>query len=175
MKLKHFDISGYARFVTFCTHKKLPLLTNDVFRKIIIDAIDNMRHKYAIRLIAYVIMPEHVHLVILPSANSELGMIIGEIKRVSSKQIHNYLKLNKSNLIKKLTVIRNHVERFAFWQRRCYDHNCRTEKSTWEKVNYCHNNPVRASLVKSPELWKWSSYGWYNGDKDVVLKIDELP
>jgi putative transposase len=63
-------------------------------------------------------------------------------------------------------------ERFAFWQRRFYDHNCRTEKSVIEKINYCHNNPVRSGLTETPAEWRWSSYRWYNELKGVEIAID---
>ena len=172
MKLKHFDHDGRARFITFCTHRRMPVLTNSSFQAIVARSIGNTRDKFGYKMIGYVLMPEHVHLVIIPDEGIEIGKIIGEIKRVSSKEIHKCLKLANSALIRKLTVVRNRVERFAFWQRRCYDHNCRTEKSLWEKVNYCHNNPVKRGLVNSPELWKWSSYRWYTGHHDVVLKMD---
>ncbi len=145
MRLKHFDNFGHARFITFNTHNKLPLLTNDLYRNIVIDEINHARSKYGFRIIAYVLMPEHVHLVLIPADNSRVGYIIGDIKRLSSKRIHKYLIVQKSNLIEKLTVIRNSVERFAFWQRRCYDHNCRTEESLWEKVK---NTPPDGWVTK---------------------------
>jgi len=175
MNLKHYDNEGQARFITFCTHRRLPLLTNNVFRKNIIESIVITRNKYEFKLIAYVIMPEHVHLIILPKQGISVSSIIGEIKRVSAKNIHRILIERDSPLISKLTVIRNRAERFAFWQRRCYDHNCRSEKSMWEKVEYCHNNPVKRGLVKTADAWQWSSYRWYQGQRDVLLEMDILP
>ena len=56
----------------------------------------------------------------------------------------------------------------------CYDHNCRTLETVLEKINYCHNNPVRAGLVGDPGDWKWSSYGWYQGDIDVPIIMDKI-
>lgn len=69
----------------------------------------------------------------------------------------------KHCFLKKLTVVRNRIERFALWQRRCYDYNCQTIKSMWDKIYYCHNNPVVRGLVKDPGDWQYSSYNWYNG------------
>ena len=172
MKLKHFDIDGQARFITFCTHNQLPLLSDNKIRRIILDIILDAKKQYGFKLIAYVLMPEHVHLILIPNENSKVGHIIGEIKRLSSKKIHKYLILQKSKLIKKLTVIRNGAERFVFWRKRCYDHNCRSEESLWEKVNYCHNNPVKRGLVQSPEKWQWSSYQYYRCNEVSPLNID---
>ena len=124
------------------------------------------------QLIAYVLMPEHVHLVLLPNEKTEVGRLIGEIKRISSKGIHELLARQDSDLTRTLSVIRNGERRFAFWKRRCYDHNCRSDESVWQKVNYCHNNPVKRGLVHNPGDWIWSSYRWYQGIQDVPLKVD---
>ncbi len=174
MKLKHYDNLNQARFITFCTHQSMPLITNNKYRQIVIDSIKAAKNKLHFKLIGYVLMPEHVHLVILPDQGTRAGAIIGEIKQVSSKKIHEILDTSKSPLLEKLTVRRNHLMRFTFWQRRCYDHNCRDEESMWEKVNYCHNNPVKRGLVKSPLDWRWSSYRYYNGYDDYMLEMDNI-
>ena len=167
MKLKHYDGQGYARFVTFCTHRKIPVLTNDLFRQAVLDAIQEVQTTTGFQLLAYVIMPEHIHLVLVPQDKERLGSIIGEIKRLSSKRIHRKLVDEHSMLLSRLTVKRNGSSRFAFWQRRCYDHNCRTPVSVWQKVCYCHNNPVKRGLVREPGRWRWSSYSWYADDIDL--------
>jgi putative transposase len=60
----------------------------------------------------------------------------------------------------------------AVWQRRCYDHNCRTPEIVVEKLKYCHDNPVKRGLVNHPEDWPWSSYNWYQGRRDGIFEID---
>ena len=82
------------------------------------------------------------------------------------------LKENNSSVLTKLRVIRNRVERYVIWQRRCYDHNCRSEESIWEIINYCHNNPVMRGLVDSPEKWEWSSYRHYHDLGNIKIAID---
>ncbi|MCK4857663.1 MAG: transposase [candidate division Zixibacteria bacterium] len=84
MRLKHYDYDGRARFVTFATHKRIPILTNDLFCYRAAKAIDDARNKYRLRLLGYVIMPDHVHLVLVPPEEVTLGPIIGLIKRFSS-------------------------------------------------------------------------------------------
>jgi putative transposase len=172
MNLKHFDHDNRARFVTFCTHQRIPVLTNNRFRRIFIDVVERVRRDTGFRLLAYVLMPEHVHLVIVPPESAELGPLGGEIKRISSLQIHESMDNAKGHLVTRLTVIRDGAKKFTLWQRRCYDHNCRTVESVWEKVNYCHNNPVVRRLVESPEDYRWSSYMAYLGREDAILAID---
>ena len=172
MKLRHYDGDGRAHFVTFGTFKKFPLITNNENRKTIIDAIISMREKYGFRLLGYVLMPEHIHLVIVPADGTKLGRIIGEIKRESAVKILDKFKRLNSPILSKLEVTRNGIKKHAFWQRRCYDHNCRTPESVWKAIDYCHNNPMKRGLVNKPSSWIWSSYRFYHGKNGVVLKID---
>jgi putative transposase len=168
----HYDHDGRARFITFCTHNRLPLLTNDNFRSTVIEAIKEVRARTGLKLLGYVIMPNHIHLVLIPPVDGEVGFIIGEIKRKSAREIHRRLKKVNSELLVKLNVRRRGVDKFTFWQKRCFDHNCRSEEVVWTKVKYCHDNPVRWGLVKIPGDWRWSSYNCYYGKNNVVLEID---
>ena len=107
-------------------------------------------------------MPEHVHLVIYPRPSTKVGYLIATMKARMSRK---YFKSKNINVQGALNV---------FWQKRCYDHNCRTVEKVQEKIRYCHNNPVKRGLVESPGEWKWSSYAWYRGERAVPIAIDEF-
>jgi putative transposase len=171
MSPKQFDIEGHAHFVTFCTHKKLPVI-NDEINAIITNTLYEFIKNGNVILIGYVIMPEHLHLVLIPGSGIETGRLIGNIKRVSAKAIHELMKTKQHDLLREFYITRNRLPRFAFWQRRCFDFTCRTEKDVWEKINYCHNNPVVRKLVGNPEDWKWSSCRWYMGLPDIALEMN---
>jgi len=150
----------------------MPVLSNALFRGIVVDSIDQARIAFGFRLLAYVVMPDHVHLVIIPRIDSNVGHLVGEIKRISARGVHAALKGRESDLPGKLMVVRNGRTRFALWQRRCYDHSCRTDESIWEKVTYCHQNPVRRGLVDDPTDWPWSSCRWYQAYSGPLPEID---
>jgi putative transposase len=116
-------------------------------------------------------MPEHVHLVIHPPDGTLLGPLIGEIKSRSGAKI---IADSLIQLPSDCRVQKGERERWAFWQPRCYDHNCRTPEIVLEKINYCHNNPVKRGLASEPSDWRWSSYNWYIGKRDVPIEIDEF-
>lgn len=172
-QLRHFDHDGRVRFVTFSCHKRLPLLTNNRFRSIITRWLAAAREEHGFKLLGYVIMPEHVHIVIWPPEGSAVGTIVGRIKQESAKEILRILDSVSSPLLGKLTITRNGEIKRAFWQRRCYDHNCRGANSVWEKIEYCHKNPVKRGMVRDPSRWTYSSHNWYQGDRDVPLQMDE--
>ncbi len=161
-KLRHFDDEGTARFVTFNCYRNLPALDNCRAKEIVVKYIDNAREKHHFKLLGYVIMPNHVHLVVHPPAEMKLGLVIGEIKSRVARQWFGE------------TMIASSAEKRVFWQRRCYDHNCRTLSSAIEKINYCHANPVNKGLVKEMGEWIWSSYSWYQGERSVPLRVDAV-
>jgi putative transposase len=172
--LRHFDHDGRVRFITFPCHERLPILTNNEFREIVARSIDDARARHAFRLLAYVIMPEHLHLVIWPEEESKVGTVVGWMKQEAARGIAKLLRETRSPQLDRLEVTRDRVKKLALWERRCFDHNCRDTDSIREKVQYCHNNPVKRELVPDPSRWRFSSYNWYQGALNVPLKIDAL-
>jgi putative transposase len=177
-RLHHFDHLGTARFVTFSCYHRHPFLTSETAIRIFLEHLDRMRQTYHISIYGYVVVPEHVHIVLRPPDNVRLGQTIGWLKGASSCEI----RLAKTRVAvssardtmarRPLQVIRDRQEKDVFWQRRCYDHNCRTPESVVEKINYCHLNPVKRGLVNDPGEWRWSSYNWYCGVRQVPLAMD---
>jgi putative transposase len=160
-RLKHYDNLGTARFVTFVCYRSGKYLNNNIARELLIDHIKSARIKHDFKLLGYVIMPEHVHLVMFPPDGMRMGYVIREIK---SKMAREYFALTMSEV--RGTRV--------FWQKRCYDHNCRSVNAVREKIVYCHKNPVTRGLVETMDEWKWSSYNWYMGERDVPIEMDEV-
>ena len=173
-KLRHYDNLGTARFITFSCHQRLHLLRDPEAITSLLEEINAARNKYNFALLAYVIMPNHVHLVIYPQPECKVGRVIGEIKSRTAKRIMPMLKARYPELVEKLHVDRDGENRTVLWQRRCFDHNCRSPEDVKEKIDYCHKNPIRAGLVIDPAEYEWSSYRWYLGEENAELRIDEL-
>jgi len=166
-QLRHHDSLGTARFITFSCFQRFKYLTEAESCQAVIDELITLRGKHAVKILGFVIMPDHVHLVLLPPDGLEFGRAIGQLKGRSSRRI--------------LSTWRNEFELPArpnglpaVWERRCYDHNCRTPKVVIEKINYCHMNPVSKGLVDSAEDWVWSSYKSYIGRSNAVTEIDRI-
>ncbi len=173
-KLRHYNNLGTTRFITFSCYHRYKLLNDDKIKQIFIDQLNSIRKEYEIKIYGYVIMPEHVHLVLHPPDNLELGKIIGYLKGLTAKAALDYLRSRKSDVLEKLQIVRESELQVAFWQKRCYDHNCRTSQTTREKIEYCHKNPVKEGLAQSQEDWRWSSYNWYMGAENIPLIMDEF-
>ncbi len=127
--------------------------------------------KHEVRILGYVIMPEHVHFTLHPPDGVRIGGVVGEIKSRSARDVLSKWKARSDQRLTKLVNLADASE-YKFWQPRCYDHNCRTPETVREKIEYCHKNPVKRGLVTSPGDWRWSSYGWYHGAEKVELETD---
>lgn len=173
-KYYHYDREGTARFVTFGTHAHYPLLRMDSLSLIVLHHLGRLREDQKIKILAYVIMPDHVHLVLLPPDDVKLGRAIGQIKGRAAQEILDYYRRNSLAIPDELCTPERDGYEHAIWQPRCYDRNIRTTEELRAAITYCHRNPVRRGLVPSPEQWQWSSYNWYCGHKVVPLTIDEI-
>lgn len=170
-RLRRYDRFNTARFVTFsCYHRNNLLIKPNVI-ELFLHTLGEIREQYKMKLFGYVIMPNHVHLVLHPPDDLRLGPVIGHLKARSAGRIvaEQLLTLPES-----CTIIKDGRERQVVWQPRCYDHNCRSPRTVLEKIEYCHNNPVKARLVSEPGIWRWSSYSWYAGESVVPLASDEI-
>ena len=176
--LRHYDNTGMVRFVTFVCRRRVAWLADPTLIRLLIQQIAVWRVAHDIKLLGYVIMPDHVHLVLLPPEMHRLGKTIGQLKGLTARVVLRRWRQVGASVPGDLCLDGSKVEkmgrRYALWERRCYDHNCRTESAVWEKVRYCHNNPVRRGLVADPGAWEWSSYRWYEGEREVPLPMDEV-
>ena len=111
-------------------------------------------------LVAFVLMPKHVHLLVLPkSPDSKVSRLLARTKQPTSKQIKGLLVEAGSSLVEKLTV----QERpgkfcFQFWQEGPgFDRNIFSVDALSASIDYIHNNPVKRGLCVRATDWKWSS------------------
>lgn len=172
----HYNSPGHAHFLTFSCYQRLPLLNRERTRRWLIEAIIEAKEKYKYALWAYVIMPEHAHLLIYPRVQVyNISSFLKTLKQSVARKAKHYLEENNRDWLSKLTVKRGMREVFRFWQTGPgYDRNINSENELFEKMHYIHNNPVRRGLVLTPQDWRWSSAGWYAGERDVVLAIDDI-
>jgi len=159
-QVKHYDLPGHVHELTFSCYRRLQLLGCDSRRAELCKAIDAAISRHQFRLLAFVLMPEHVHLLVQPTANgSAVSDLLRSIKRPFSYRIKKQLFENDDSLIRKLTVRqRPGVTTFRFWQERPgYDRNIVESRTLVAAVDYIHMNPVRRRLCDRAVDWRWSS------------------
>lgn len=118
-RIKHIEGLGHLHELTFSCYRRKPLLTNDPWRRILARSIDDACHDERFGLIAFVFMPEHVHLLVVPLDRdaSRVSRFLARVKQPTSKQVRAILIENNSTLVEQLTVQERPGKRcFRFWQ-----------------------------------------------------------
>ncbi|HET8923223.1 MAG TPA: transposase [Candidatus Acidoferrum sp.] len=148
--LKRCYGQGDLHFVTFSCYRRQAYLGSVLARNRFVKILDQVRLRHEFALVGYVVMPEHVHL------------LISEPRKGSPSKVLQVLKQKVSREDKKS----------PFWQRRFYDFNVWSEEKLKEKLNYMHKNPVERGLVAHPKDWPWSSWSFYEKEEDGLIGID---
>jgi putative transposase len=173
--VRHFDLPGDAHFLTFSCVQRLPLLSKDRTRKWFVESLELARAKHHFQLWAWVIMPEHAHLLIYPTSDAvgHVASVPADMKRPVGQRAITYLVERKSSFLKRLTVKHEQRTYRRFWQAGPgQDHNIYEPETAHRVVEYIHNNPVRRGLVERPEDWYWSSARDWLGETNVPIRVD---
>jgi REP-associated tyrosine transposase len=156
--LKRYHQSGHSHFITFTCYHRLPYLQDIDARGHFISALERVRVRYGIRVYGFVVMPEHVHLLISESERATVATAIQALKISSSKRAAESRGSDR--------------RRTPFWQKRYYDRNIRDYEEFAEKLRYLHRNPIKRGLVENPADWKWSSFRHYATGEDCGVEIE---
>jgi putative transposase len=156
-------------FITFCCYHRKRLLESVRSRNLVIEVLDEVRAKYGFSLVGYVIMPEHVHLLISESGTVSPAKIVQVFKQRVSRRMRGKKRAKGNQLSLRFPEPRLELRRF--WQRRYYDFNIYSRRKLWEKLEYMHANPVAERLVQHPRDWPWGSWSNYATGKGI-LEVD---
>jgi putative transposase len=150
--LVRYQQAGCFHFLTFSCYRRLPHLGTVAPRELFERSLEVMRIRYDFVVCGYVVMPEHVHLLVSEPKKALLSKVIQALK---------------------LSVSVQSKER-PFWQPRYYDFNVHNEKKRVEKLKYMHRNPVVRGLVEKPEQWTWSSFRHYATGIEGIVEIESF-
>jgi len=148
----------HLHFITFSCYRRRPLLSSKRRRNLLLKILDQVRTRYQFILVGYVIMPEHVHLLISEPKIGTPSTVMQVLKQRVSRALRRGRR-GDPNQLSLWTEAPGAAE--SFWQRRFYDFNVWSHKKKVEKLAYMHVNPVKRGLVADPKLWRWSSYRFY--------------
>ena len=115
-------------------------------------ALERLRRKFRLRVYGYVVMPEHVHLMLSEPERETLADALKSLKQGVSRRLIGNAE--------------------HFWQKRYYDFNVRNHPQFVEKLRYIHRNPVKRGLCERPEDWEWSSFRHYATGREGPVEIE---
>ncbi len=148
--LVRYQKEGHTHFITFSCHQRRPYLASDSAKDLFEDSLKRTQLRYRFLIFGYVIMPEHVHL------------LLGEPEGETLAKAIKALKLS--------TALRS--IRRPFWQPRYYDFNVFSNRKRVEKLRYIHRNPVTRGLVVRPEHYRWSTFNHYATGVSCPVEIE---
>jgi putative transposase len=160
--VKRINEPGCFHELTFSCFHKQNSFVNDETCRLFMNALNDAKERHSFKILAYVIMPNHIHLLLCPGSDKD------SISRILSG-----IKLSFSMRFSQLSKERTGKANGIFWQRGGgYDRYIQSKKAIRSSIEYIHANPVRKGLVATPEDWAWSSAKYYAGKSDYQLKMD---
>ena len=166
-------------FLTFTIMGWIDIFTRQRYRDIILDSLNFCREKKALQIGAYVIMSNHIH-TIWTAGNSNLSDIVRDFKTHTSKTILESIQNEPESRRDWLQYMfqfygnkTNANEVYKVWTSNNHPEEIYSEVFLRSKINYIHDNPVRAGLVLEPSHYKYSSAVNYEGKKGLI-EIDML-
>ena len=150
--LRRFQQARQLHFITFSCYRRQPRLSTTETRRVFEQQLEIVRRRFQACVYGYVVMPEHVHLLISEPERGPLASLIQSLKQTVSRKLG--------------------FDDAHFWQRRSYDFNVWSGRKLVEKLRYMHRNPVRRGLVDKPEDWAWSSFRDYLYGEQGTVEIE---
>jgi putative transposase len=179
--MKHLERrygAGQLHFITCSCYRRMPLLGTARARDCFLTILNGVRQRYDFALLGYVVMPEHVHLLISEPRIGTPSTVMQVLKQCVSRAMRRKRRRASSEqmLLWDETPLQGPpLKRYAhFWQARFYDFNVWSEKKKNEKMNYMHFNPVKRGFVEHPKEWRWSCHRFYStGEKGLCAPNPE--
>jgi putative transposase len=165
---------GHLHFITCSCYRRLPLLGSVRSRNILVQILGEVRDRYGFALVGYVVMPEHIHLLISEPAKATPSTVLQVLKQQVSRRMRRKPRRRSSAAQLSLRFDRADHSLPQFWQPRFYDFNLWSQKKFVEKLHYTHLNPVKRRLVSHPKDWPWSRFLFYAKGGSGLVRIDPV-
>ena len=162
-----------AQYLTFSCYGRLPLFNNDAIKDRFAEHLAAARLSLGFKLFAWVVMPEHAHLLMLPRLpEAPVPVVLQSLKEPFAREVIGRWRELDAPILDRIT---DKSGKSRFWlPGGGYDRNILDGHELPEKINYIHLNPVRRGLVAKPEQWRWSSASWYTPQRTGLVPIDPI-
>ena len=166
--LKRYYGAGDLHFITCSCYRRRPLLGTARRRDLFLAVLEQMRKRYELVVVGYVVMPEHIHLLISEPQKKNPSTVMQALKLGFARRVLAQARRQRNPSQASLfDLAPRHI-----WQKRFYDFNVWSQRKRIEKLRYMHRNPVQRGLVSLPELWRWSSFRAYFFGETGPVKVN---
>ncbi|HUW81990.1 MAG TPA: transposase [Phycisphaerae bacterium] len=170
-QLRRYDEPGHVHFWTISCYRRLSFFHDDVMRRIAVDAFAGLHRRFGVCLIGYVVMPDHVHLLLYPHAPGDSTPIpVRRLLQWFKQQVGYYGKRRLEEIMNSRGCLwseplnewaRQGLRRGSIWNVRGHDFNIDRRDTLMEKLDYVHANPITRGLVLRADEWESSSHRYY--------------
>jgi len=177
-KYKFREKSG-AYFISFAIVNWIDVFTRDLYFNCITESLDFCRKNKGMEIYGYCIMTNHIHLIFSSSLNDPSGLM-RDFKGFTSRKLLKMIEENAQEsrrdwmlwMFERAGKKNSNVTNKQFWQQNNHPIEIWSLKVFEQKLNYIHQNPVKAGFVTNPIDWKYSSARNYGNDDATILEID---
>jgi putative transposase len=169
-RLKRYYGTRHLHFITCSCYHRQAWLASAARRDLFLRVLEQVRQRYLFVVVGYVVMPEHIHLLISEPEKGDPSKVMQAIKQGFARRVLRPLRQRGKPAQPELFGNRcEHV-----WQHRFYDFTVWTARKRIEKLRYMHRNPVQRGLVSEPDQWRrWSSFRSYAYDEAGAVRINQ--
>ena len=168
--LKRFYGRGHLHFITASCYRRQPLLGSAWRRDLFVKVLEQVRQRYQLVVVGYVVMPEHFHLLISEPERANPSVVMQALKLGVARRI---LAARTGKRNENQGSLWADTSANRLWQARFYDYNVWSGHKRVEKLRYIHRNPVRRGLVERPEQWRWSSFRAYAYGEGGPVRVND--
>ncbi|MGH9761664.1 MAG: REP-associated tyrosine transposase [Blastocatellia bacterium] len=163
---------GHLHFITCSCYRRLLLLGSTRARNIFARILGEVRDRYGFALVGYVVMPEHIHLLVSGAKVGTPSLVMQVLKQRSSRELRHRKRRQAPAGQLRMRFDGAEDRLPQFWQPRFYDFNVWSRKKKIEKLQYMHFNPVKRGLAVHPKDWLWSSFAFYARSGSSLISMD---
>jgi putative transposase len=167
--LKRYYGQGHLHYLTCSCYHRQPWLATPRRRDLFSQILEETRQRYGFVVVGYVVMPDHIHLLISEPERGTPSTVMQVVKQRFARSVLRRKKRNSAQS-ELWPDSEEHV-----WQRRFYDFNLWSARKRIEKLRYMHRNPVKRGLVLEPEQWEWSSFRSYACQEVGRVRVNLWP
>jgi len=165
-------------FVTYAVVEWVDAFTRCIYKDIVIDSWRHCQRHKGLQIHAYVIMTNHVHMIISRNSNVLLESIMRDMKKFTSQKILEAIRRESESrrnwmldIFRRAGSENSNNTVYQFWKQDNHPVECYSAKILEQKLDYLHENPVKAGFVEKAEDWVYSSAGDYYSGRKGLLEI----
>jgi putative transposase len=153
--------------VTGIVRHRIPIFKQENCCRAFLEVCSDLLRNWPSKLVAFVIMPDHFHLIVNPR-DGDIQGFAGALKSLTARSLIEITKDDRFKLRKPAKdgslhqVWQDSFKAFPLW----------SLWMIWQKINYIHSNPVRARLVKSAKEYRWTSFRAFYSESEEPLPVD---